>query len=471
MTNIVQKQISSKEKFVGFQVKRMLIFRELVKKFWNGQIENSNDLDVLSREIKTTLGLEESDIPFIKDHIRIAMGLDPKGNAAFTNELTIIKTSPEIKEPIVTKIDEACRYCFEQEPECANNCKYEAQVYHRNKGPVIINNKCLNCGTCVTSCDFGAIADKIEFIPLINLLQDKNTEVYACVAPAITGQFGDHVTVGQLRTALKLLGFTDMIEVALFADILSIKEAYEFNRLVKTKDDFFLTSCCCPVWFNLIKKNYPDLFQHMSPSVSPMIASGRFLKKLYPEARVVFLSPCIAKKAEALEPELKGAIDYVLAFTELKQIFEALGINLNELPAIDKDQASFGGRIYARTGGVSFSVKSVVNRIAPQRLISFKANKVTGVKNCKQILDKLAHGETIEANFIEGMGCEGGCVGGPRTNIDRAKATELVNAFGEDSLILTPYDNLNVMEILNQLGITSIDEFTKNAEIKTLLSR
>ncbi|HHY90614.1 MAG TPA: iron hydrogenase, partial [Clostridiales bacterium] len=284
-------------------------------------------------------------------------------------------------------------------------------------------------------------------------------------------QFGEDITLGQLRTALKVLGFQDMIEVALFADILTIKEALEFNRSVKKEEDIFLTSCCCPVWFNMVKKHYPKLFDNMPPSVSPMIASGRFLKELYPGAKVVFIGPCIAKKAEAKEPNLKSAIDFVLTFQELKEIFEALKINLKELPADEKDQASFAGRVYARTGGVSFSVKTVVNRIAPRRLIKLKAKKADGIHACKEVLDQLLTGENVDYNFVEGMGCKGGCVGGPKTNIDTEKATNIANEFGEDSLIITPFDNLNVMKILKQFGIKDIKQILENEKIAQILRR
>jgi iron only hydrogenase large subunit-like protein len=209
----------------------------------------------------------------------------------------------------------------------------------------------------------------------------------------------------------------------------------------------------------------------MSPSVLPMIASGRFLKKLYNNAKVVFIGPCIAKKAEIKSPELKGSIDFVLNFTELAEIFTALDINLKELPSDDKDQASMAGRIYARTGGVSFSVKTVVNRLEPQRLIQLKPMRVDGVNACKSILDDLSKGRNIDANFIEGMGCTGGCVGGPRTNIDTFKATRIVNEFGEDSLIMTPFDNLNVMKILKQLGINRIEDIIHNKEVYAMLTR
>ena len=173
-----------------------------------------------------------------------------------------------------------------------------------------------------------------------------------------------------------------MVEVALFADILTIKEAFEFNKLVKDKTDFFLTSCCCPLWINYTEKQYPELFAHMSPAVSPMIASGRVLKALYPEAKVVFFSPCLAKKAEAKDPRLAGAIDFVVSFRELDDIFKSLDINLSELPVTKKTKLLLPGRLYAEPRSY-FSVKQQWNRIAPRRLIRFKAKKVDGVKECK----------------------------------------------------------------------------------------
>ncbi|SHJ85829.1 [Fe-Fe] hydrogenase large subunit C-terminal domain-containing protein [Paramaledivibacter caminithermalis] len=449
----------------------MRIFGEVVKAYWDGKMKDIKDLNELVKKVKEKYDFQDKDIPFIKDHIRIAMGLNPKGDKDFQDELSIVKNSKEIKEPIVAKIDGVCEYCDDEDCKCVDSCKYEAHIYRRGKGPIIENNKCLSCGECVTKCDFGALADKIEFIPLIDFLKDENTIVYAAVAPSIVGQFGNDITMGQIRTAFKILGFKDMVEVALFADILTIKEAFEFVKLVREEKDFYLTSCCCPVWFNLVKKNYPKLFEHMPPSISPMIASSRFLKRLYKDIKVVFISPCIAKKAEAKEPNLRKDIDFVLTFRELREIFEILNINLKELPSDDKDQASFGGRVYARTGGVSFSVKTVVNRLEPRRLIKLKAKKVDGVKSCKQILDELSLQKDIDYNFVEGMGCNGGCVGGPRTNIDVEKATKLVNEFGEDSLIMTPFDNANVMKILRQFGIRKIEEISENNEVSKLLNR
>lgn len=456
-------------RFKGFQEKRMKIFGELVKMYWNGHLNSVDDLDKLAIEIRDKLGFTDGDMPFIKDHIRIAMGLNPRGDVGFTDELDLVKKPDAVGEPVIAKIDGPCEYCNDN--NCSQVCKHEAHIYRKGEGPVIVDSKCLSCGECVVKCDFGALADKIEFIPLINLLKDKKSTVFAAVAPAIAGQFGENVTLGQLRTAFKVMGFADMVEVAMFADILTIHEAFEFSRLVKTEKDFFITSCCCPVWFNLTKKSYPDMYKHMSPSVSPMIASGRFLKDLYKDAKVVFIAPCIAKKAEIIEPELRGAIDFVINFRELSEIFSALDIHPNNLPGDEKDQASLGGRLYAKTGGVSFSVKTVINRLEPERVIKLKAKRVDGIKECKRILDELSAGKDIEANFIEGMGCVGGCVGGPRTNIGVEKATILVNEFGEDSVIMTPFDNLNVMKILKQTGIRSIEEIEENEHVIGMLRR
>ncbi|HEY8422989.1 MAG TPA: [Fe-Fe] hydrogenase large subunit C-terminal domain-containing protein [Thermoclostridium sp.] len=458
-------------RFSNFQQKRMIIFGELVKRYWNGELNDREDLNALANEIKKQYGFDDEDMSFIKDHIRIAMGLDPTGEDTFKDELKLVKNFDVVSRPVISKIDGPCAYCDDDSRLCKDTCLFESHVYRRTQGPVIMNDKCLTCGRCVTECDFGALADKIEFIPVINILKEKKHPVYAVVAPAIAGQFGDNVTLGQLRSAFKIMGFTDMIEVAMFADILTIKEAFEFNHLVKNHEDFFLTSCCCPVWFNMTKKNYGELYKHMSPSVSPMIASGRILKKLYPDARVVFIAPCIAKKAEIKEEGLQGAIDFVINFRELKEIFKALQINPAELIGEEKDQGSLGGRFYARTGGVSFSVKTVVNRINPSRLIKLKAKKVDGVASCKKILDELSNNEVTDYNFIEGMGCVGGCVGGPRTNIDVEKATQIVNEVAEDSLIMTPFDNLNVMKTLKQLGINAIEEIMENPDVVQLLTR
>ncbi len=457
-------------KFDNFDKTRMFIFQELVKKFWNNEDHTDFDLASLAYEIQKQLDFDDNDIPFIKNHIRLCLGLDvnnnPDDNLVIPNDY-----HNRVSLPIVEKIGHSCETCSKQ-LECESICKYDSYLY-QDLDNVPMSQKCTTCGDCVRHCDLGGVADKIEFVPIIDILKNRKEgeKVFATIAPAIAGQFTDGVTFGKLRTAVKSLGFDDLIEVALFADMLTVKEAFEFNHLIQGEDDYFLTSCCCPVWFNLTKKKYPHLYSHMSPTISPMIASGKVLKRLYPDSKVVFISPCVAKKAEAKEEGYEGIIDYVLNFQELQQVFDALDINVAELEEENKDQASLGGRLYAKSGGVTFSVKTIVNRLSPERVVKFKPVKFAGAMECKNALDKLANGENIGGNFIEGMGCSGGCVGGPKTLVDKDTATLRLNEFAESSVIMTPFDNYNLLKVVNQLGFDSIEDIASDSELTDFLTR
>lgn len=190
-------------------------------------------------------------------------------------------------------------------------------------------------------------------LPALDAVKHAKGPVYALIAPAFLGQFSTVVTPGRLRSAFKLLGFTGMVEVALFADLLTLKEALEFDRNIHTETDFQLTSCCCPMWIGMIRKLYHELMPHVPGAVSPMIAAGRTVKKLHPDAVTIFVGPCIAKKAEAREADLAGAVDYVLTFQEMQDIFQAADIHPELLEESERDHSSRAGRIYARTGGVS----------------------------------------------------------------------------------------------------------------------
>ena len=187
-------------------------------------------------------------------------------------------------------------------------------------------------------------------IAVLDALRDRKGPAYALIAPAFTGQLGpSHAR--KLRTAFKRLGFDGMIEVALFADILTLKEALEFDKNILQESDYQLTSCCCPMWIAMIRKVYHELMPHVPGAVSPMVACGRTVKSLYPEALTVFVGPCIAKKAEAREQDVADAVDYVLTFQEVRDVFEAMQIEPDALPEDDKDHSSRAGRIYARKGG------------------------------------------------------------------------------------------------------------------------
>jgi len=369
---------------------------------------------------------------------------------------------------IVNKIKHCTMDCVggHGKTKCQASCPFDAiLIDNKSNTTYIDDDKCTDCGFCVEACPSGSLMDKVEFIPLVKLLKG-NSKVIATVAPAITGQFGENVNVDKLRTAFKKIGFTDMIEVAFFADMLTLKEAVEFDEHVKTKDDLMLTSCCCPMWVGMVKKVYNSLVKHVSPSVSPMIASGRVLKELNPDCKVVFVGPCIAKKGEAKDKDLIGDIDYVLTFAELKDIFDTLDINPENLEEnLSTEYASRGGRLYARTGGVSIAIGEVIEKLFPEKYHLLNATQGNGVKECKELLTKAQNG-TVNANFIEGMGCVGGCVGGPKSLINASLGKYRIDKFAEDSKIKTSIDSDCMQEILSKIGINSADDFKDKTKTK-----
>jgi iron only hydrogenase large subunit-like protein len=437
-----------------YQERRLTVFRELVRSLWqDGSAEN---IKLIEDELIKRGLFEEKERKIIEDYIRLASGLGLENSEEPIEEAVRRAMHKErIEYPLVTVVKDVCDLCGKEHPNedepCRDACKHGALTYNKEHGVVIENGKCLTCGTCVSACPFEALSDKVEFVPLIDMLKQQEVPVYAAIAPAYIGQFGDNVGPGQIRSALKILGFKDMIEVALFADLLTLREVHEFEHLVHTQEDYLITSCCCPIWMNMVIKGYPELLKNFSPAVSPMIAAGRVLKEMYKNCKVVFIGPCIAKKNEAKDKDLRDAIDYVLTFRELDEIFKATDIDLASLPTEEHQQSSLGGRIYARTGGVSKAVELSLKRLG-HKGIEFNAVQVDGVMACKEILEKLKNG-VAEANFIEGMGCKGGCVGGPRANIEISKATELVNRYGDESEYKSPVDNEKVKVILEKIGV------------------
>jgi iron only hydrogenase large subunit-like protein len=402
------------------------IFGELVKKAYHGDFAENK---------KKPNPKGES---YVNQYLKYASGQGKEGKVVF-----------KVKD---CRPPEAC-----ESEKCQAACLFHA-ISRNEFGEVVIKDDyCTDCGKCIEACDYGCLIDKKEFIPLVNTLQEKSIPVFAIVAPAFVGQFGSEVTPGKLRSALKRLGFYGMVEVALFADILTLKETLEFDKHVHKEGDFVLTSCCCPIWVAMIKKVYDRLIPYISPSVSPMVACGRGIKKLHPGAKVVFVGPCVAKKAEAKEADIKDAVDAVLTFKELKIIFEAVGIKPELQKEESSEHSSMAGRIYARTAGVSQAVAETLNRIRPAKGIKIKSVQADGVRECKKILQDALEGK-IEANFYEGMGCIGGCVGGPQAIIATEVGQKKVNDYGQRAKQRTPADNLYVLELLKNLGVQEIDQ-------------
>ena len=305
---------------------------------------------------------------------------------------------------------------------CQNACKVKAINISEDNVAAIDNEKCVQCGACVYQCPFGAITDRSSIVQIIENLKDDSKHVYAIVAPSIASQFDD-VKIGQVVSGIKELGFYQVLETALGADMVAYSEAQE---LVEKGQ---LTSSCCPAFVRYIKLNYPDLAEKISHNPSPMIALGRYLKSIDDKAVIVFVGPCTAKKREALEDET-SSVDYVMTFEELQAVLSGKDVELTTLEETPLDNASYFGRIFARIGGLS---EAVVQSLKEQNInFDVKSEMCDGIDNIKKALQKMKRGNA-DFNFLEGMACLGGCIGGP-CNINHEIKDKLdVDRFGKTS--------------------------------------
>jgi [FeFe] hydrogenase (group B1/B3) len=304
----------------------------------------------------------------------------------------------------------ACPYSAieKRQRPCERGCPVDAISMGENAKASIDVNKCISCGVCAYQCPFGAVMDKSYITDVVQMLRGAarwDFRVYAVVAPSIAGQFAP-ATLGQVVTGLKMLGFHDVSEVALGADLTAKAESEEL--LEKGK----LLSSCCPAFVDYVEKNFPDLAPLISHTPSPMVMIGKLLKAKDPRARVVFVGPCIAKKKEFQMGKTMGAIDLALTFEELNALFESKGIEPEKLEETPLDEASGYGRSFAHSGGVAAAVaEGLKERGVTDKQFKLNAVACSGIAACKLELLKMSKG-IGDVNFIEGMACEGGCVQG-----------------------------------------------------------
>ena len=323
---------------------------------------------------------------------------------------------------------------------CENACKVKAISMNEQKAAEINNSKCIQCGACVYQCPFGAIMDKSYMVNVIDLLKksDNNNKykVYAIVAPSISSQF-TYAKLGQVITGLKELGFHTVVEAALGADMVAQAESRELS------EKGFLTSSCCPAFVAYIKQAYPDLVPYISHNLSPMAALAKYIKDNTPNAKVVFIGPCTAKKAEAQLESVKPYVDTVLTFEELQALFDSRDVDITTLEENVLDNASYFGRIFARSGGLSDAVAQAMRE---QGIVfDLKALPCDGIEACRTALLKKSKG-VLDANFIEGMACIGGCIGGAGCLTHGEKNKAEVDKYGREAYEKTISDAVKVLK-------------------------
>ncbi len=323
---------------------------------------------------------------------------------------------------------------------CQIACKIKAISINDNNAAAIDNSKCTSCGACVYQCPFGAIMDKSYILNVIDLIKksgnNEKYKVYAMVAPSISSQF-TYAKLGQVITGLKELGFYTVVEAALGADMVAQSESKELA------EKGILTSSCCPAFVAYVKSAFPELLKYVSHNLSPMATLARYIKDTTPNAKVVFIGPCTAKKAEAQLEDVKPYVDAVMTFEELQALFDSKDIDITTLGEDVLDNASYFGRIFARSGGLS---DAVAQGLKEQDIdFDLKAVPCDGIEACRVALLKLNKG-ILDGNFIEGMACIGGCIGGAGCLTHGEKNKDEVDKYGREAFEKTIGDAVSVLK-------------------------
>ena len=329
-----------------------------------------------------------------------------------------------------------CGKCFNQCPyraiskierPCAAACGMDAIGSDELGRAKIDYDKCVSCGMCLVNCPFAAIADKSQIFQIINAIK-RGEEVIACVAPAFVGQFGKEATPPKIKAAMRILGFKDVVEVAIGADLCTVEEAHDFLENVPAKQPFMGTSCC-PAWSVMAKKLFPQFKDYISMALTPMVITARMVKKDHPNARICFIGPCAAKKLEANRKSVRSDVDFVLTFEELQGMFDAKDIDFAAIepgPDDNMDEGTGMGRGFAVGGGVAAAVVEAISHIDPDREVKIEYGD--GLRECRKML-MMAKAGKRDGYLLEGMACPGGCIAGAGTVQPPEKSRRLLEQY------------------------------------------
>ena len=466
------------------QLLKYKVLREVARQAWQGTLtENLLDIPktiipgntptmrcciykeraIIEERVKVAMGGDKSN-PNVIEVIEIACDECPIGGCEVTNacrgclahrcEDACRFGAISFDDQHVAHIDKTkCKNCgacskvcpytaiVSRKRPCENACKIKAIEMNENKTAGIDNSKCIACGACVYQCPFGAIMDKSFILDVIDILKksENNTQykVFAVVAPAISSQF-TYAKLGQVITGLKELGFHTVVEAALGADMVANEESKELA------EKGFLTSSCCPAFVSYIEKSFPEMKPFVSHNLSPMATIAKYIKEHEAPCKVVFIGPCTAKKAEAQREEVKPYVDAVMTFEELQALFDSKDMDITALPENLMDNASYFGRIFARSGGLSDAVREGLKENGIEDF-ELKPCACDGIEACRIALLKKSKNLLTE-NFIEGMACTGGCIGGAGCLTHGEKNKADVDRYGKEAFEKTISDAISALE-------------------------
>ncbi len=452
------------------------VLREVARQEWNGTLQD-NVLDIpktivpgkeatmrccvykeraiLSERVKLAMGLGISEAPDSKNVIQvidIACEECPVGGFEVTDacrgclahrcEDVCKKGAISFDHAQKAHIDKSkcveCGQCANVCPysaisnykrPCENSCKIKAISMNEDKTAKIDHEKCMACGACVYMCPFGAITDRSFILDVIRMIKEsENNQKYrviAVVAPSVSSQFR-YAKLGQVIAGIKALGFADVVEAALGADMVSYRESEELA------EKGFLLSSCCPAFVKYVQIQFPMMADKISENLSPMATVAQYIKEHEdPNAKIVFIGPCTSKKMEFQKETVREYIDSVITFEELQALFDSREIDITLLEEEALDNASYYGRIFARSGGLSGAVRQGLLEHGHADF-AFNPAACDGIEACRMALLKASKG-VLNNNFIEGMACMGGCIGGAGCLTHGEKNKAEVDKYGKEA--------------------------------------